>query len=207
MVQCVMTSAAKLPCKNKAFEGLEVDGQCVCKMHYMNHMLAIKLNEIAASKPPAVEEPVNLIPCISKTKDGKACRHPSIKDCDGMCKIHFEAAKRASAPPSPAKVKPKCISQTKDNKPCGNYQKDGCDSMCSRCFNRIANEEKVAAEKEAKKNKPKVTSKINIESVISKSKQVLLASLPPPMQDNAEGSEEEEAEVIQNVSAVLPSGF
>jgi hypothetical protein len=203
-----MTSAAKKPCKNKAFEGLEIDGKCVCKNHWQQHMLTIKLNEIAASKPPVVEEPVNLIPCISKTKDGKACRHPSIKDCDGMCKIHFEAVKRASAPPSPAKEKPKCTSQTKDNKPCANYQKDGCNNMCNRCFNRIQNEEKAAAEKEAKKNKPKATSTISITSEISKSKQVLLASLPPPMQNDAEEEEEtEEAEVIQTVSASFPAGF
>ncbi len=203
-----MTNAAKKPCKNKAFEGLEIDGKCVCKMHYANHMLTIKLNEIAALKPPMVEEPVNLIPCISKTKDGKSCRHPSIKDCDGMCKIHFEATKRASAPPSPAKEKPKCVSQTKENKPCGNYQKDGCDGMCNRCFTRIQNEEKAAAEKEAKKNKPKAKSSINIDSVISKSKQVLLASLPPPMPDTAE-EEEEDTEAIPSVSAVvsLPPGF
>jgi len=202
-----MTNAAKLPCKNKAVEGLEVDGKCVCKNHYANYMLTIKLNEIAASKPPVVEEKVELIPCISKTKDGKACKHHAIKDCEGMCKIHFEAAKRASAPPSPAKEKPKCTSQTKDNKPCANYQKDGCDNMCNRCFNRIKNEEKAAIEKEAKKSKPKATSKINIESVISKSKQVLLAGLPNPQFEDSETADEEETEVIQSVSAALPPGF
>jgi hypothetical protein len=201
-----MTNAAKLQCKNNAFEGLEIDGKCVCKNHYANHMLTIKLNEIAASKPPVVEEPVVFIPCVAKTKDGKACRHPSIKDCDGMCKIHFEAAKRASAPPSPVKEKPKCVSQTKDNKPCANYQKDGCDDMCQRCFNKIKRTQTANIEKEAKKNKPKATSKINIESVISKSKQVLLASLPPPQLEDSE-EVEEEGGVIESVSAVLPKGF
>ena len=206
MTKCVMTNIKSEPCKNNAIEGLEVDGKCVCKNHYANHMLTLKLNELALSKPPKVEEPVELIPCVAKTKDGNACKHHAVKDCDGMCKIHYGAAKRASAPPSPVKEKAKSVSQTKDNKPCANYQKDGCDDMCQRCFNKIKRTQTANIEKEAKKNKPKATSKINIDSVISKSKQVLLASLPPPMLDTAE-EEEEEGEVIESVSATLPTGF
>jgi hypothetical protein len=202
-----MTSAAKQPCKNKAVEGLEVDGKCVCKNHYANYMLTIKLKEIAAAKPPVVEEKVELIPCISKTKDGKACRHHSVKDCDGLCKIHFEAAKRAAAPPTPPKEKPKCVSQTKDNKPCGNYQKDGCDSMCQRCFTRIKREQDATAAKEAKKNKSKATSNVSVQSDIEKAKHILLGSIPPMTFPSSNEEEGEEETVIPSVNLNLPSGF
>ncbi len=204
MTNCVMINSNKQPCKNKAVEGLEIDGKCVCKNHYANHMLMIKLNEIAATKPKITEEPVELIPCKAKTKDGKACRHHAVKDCDGLCKIHFESAKRAAAPPTPPKEKPKCVSQTKDNKPCGNYQKDGCDSMCQRCFDRIKRANDKTAAKEAKKNKIKSTSSVSVQSEIEKAKSILLSSIPP-IQNSTE--ETEEAEEISSVSVSLPDGF
>lgn len=205
MTNCVMINSNKQPCKNKSVEGLTIGDKCVCKQHYANHMLMEKLNEIAAAKPPVKEEPVELIPCKAKTKDGKACRHHSIKDCDGLCKIHFEAAKRASAPPTPPKEKPKCVAQTKDNKPCSNYQKDGCDSMCQRCFIRIKREQDAVIAKEAKKNKSKATSSVSVQSDIEKAKSILLGSIPPMTFSSNEENEEET--VIPSVNLNLPSGF
>jgi hypothetical protein len=198
-----MINSNKQPCKNKAVDGLMIEDKCVCKQHYANHMLMIKLNEIAATKPKIVEEPVELIPCKAKTKDGKACRHHAIKDCDGLCKIHFESAKRAAAPPTPPKEKPKCVSQTTDNKPCNNYQKDGCDSMCQRCFDRIKRANEKASAKEAKKNKIKSTSSVSVQSEIEKAKNILLSSIPPLSSVN----EEEEEGTIEKVNASLPAGF
>jgi len=207
MTNCMMINSNKQPCKNKSVEGLTIEDKCVCKQHYANHMLMIKLDEIAASKPKTVEEPVELIPCKATTKDGKACRHHSVKDCDGLCKIHFGYAKRAAAPPSPPKEKPKCVSQTKDNKPCSNYQKDGCDSMCQRCFTRIKREQDAVTAKETKKNKSKATSSLSVQSDIDKAKSILLGNIPPMSFPSSNEEDGDEESVIPSVNLNLPSGF
>ena len=134
-------------CKNKASPGLEMDGNSLCKAHYANHMLNIKLQELGLMDKEEVSSKSST-PCSQTVKANKKhpegpCSKMSSEGCEGMCKLHFRMAQKASSSPkteSPQTPRNKCKSLTKEGKECTNYEAVDCEGMCSRHFKSSKND-------------------------------------------------------------------
>ena len=165
MTFCGIKNAKGTQCKNKAADGFFIQEVSVCKHHYGNHMIELKQAELDALNPPKKEvEPVEIIPCKCKTKEGtkdeKPCQNKASSGCDGMCTTHYNSyqkrMKKESAPPPEPKMYSPCKQIIKDPKEgpkqCSQLEADKCDGYCKRHYNLKLKVEKELAEKQAKQN-------------------------------------------------------
>jgi hypothetical protein len=165
MTFCGIKNAKNTQCKNKAADGFFILEVAVCKHHYGNHMIELKQSEIEATNPPRKEvEPVEIVPCKCKTKEGtkdeKPCQNKASANFDGMCTTHYKAQQKKlekeAAPPSEPKMYSPCKQIIKDpkegSKSCSQLEIDNCDGYCKRHYNLKLKTEKMASEKTAKQN-------------------------------------------------------
>ena len=165
MTFCGIKNAKNTQCKNKAADGFFILEVAVCKHHYGNHMIELKQAEIEATNPPKKEvEPVEIVPCKCKTKEGtkdeKPCQNKASTEYDGMCTTHYKAhqkklEKEAAPPPEPKMYSP-CKQIIKDpkegSKQCSQLEADKCDGYCKRHYNLKLKVEKEAEEKLTKQS-------------------------------------------------------
>ena len=186
------------PCKRKAVDGLLFEDEPVCKQHYANAMLAIKMSEINALKVPeniVVEPPVK---CLGMTKKGEACKNDGIKANEGLCKAHYKIfvkerekvldAENDPKPAEPVVPKTKCKGLTADGKECKNYEAESCEGYCKRHHDKMnkpaepADETKVSkAPKESKGSKGSKVSPISDKSVdelLAEAKRLAMPKMP-----------------------------
>ena len=196
MTNCSGKTTKDEPCKRKAVDGLLIDNEPVCKQHYANAMLAIKMAEINALTVPeniVVEPPVK---CLGMTKKGEACKNDGIKDHEGLCKAHYkifvknrEKALDAENDPKPAEPvvpKTKCKGLTADGKECKNYEAESCEGYCKRHHDKMnkpadpVTEKKVSkTAKDPKGSKDSPISDKSVDELLAEAKRLAMPKLPP----------------------------
>jgi hypothetical protein len=186
MTNCCGKTTKGEPCKRKAVDGLEIDGEMLCKQHYANSMLAVKMNEIGALKVPeeVVSEPP--VKCVGTTKKGEPCKNDGLKDCEGLCKAHHKVLvksreKKDEAENDPKTTEPvvskiKCKGMTSEGKECKNYEAENCDSYCKRHFDKL-NKDTTKAKTE--KKSPTVSDK-SVDELLAEAKRLAMPKLPSP---------------------------
>jgi hypothetical protein len=160
MTFCGIKNAKNTQCKNKAADGFFIQEVAVCKHHYGNHMIELKQVELDALNPPKKEvEPIEIVPCKCKTKEGtkdeKPCQNKASALYDGMCTTHYNAHQKklnkASVPIEEPKMYSPCKQIIKDpkegSKQCSQLEADNCDGYCKRHHNLKLKTEKEAEEK------------------------------------------------------------
>ena len=192
MTNCSGKTTKGEPCKRKAVDGLLLEDEPVCKQHYANAMLAIKMAEINALKVPeniVVEPPVK---CLGMTKKGEACKNDGIKDHEGLCKAHYKIfvkerektldAENDPKPAEPMAPKTKCKGLTADGKECKNYEADTCEGYCKRHHDKInkpASEPKAPkGSKEEKASKPSPISDKSVDELLAEAKRLAMPKMP-----------------------------
>lgn len=186
MTNCCGKTTKGEPCKRKAFDGLTVNDEPVCKQHYANAMLEIKMNEINALKVPEtiISEPP--VKCVGMTKKGESCKNDGLKDQEGLCKSHYKIViknreKKAEAendpkPTEPMVPKTKCKGMTTDGKECKNYEAEKCDGYCKRHFDKLNKVEKEKTEKTEKKS-PIISDK-SVDELLAEAKRLAMPKIP-----------------------------
>jgi hypothetical protein len=195
MTNCSGKTTKGEPCKRKAVDGLLLEDEPVCKQHYENAMLAIKMAEINALKVPeniVVEPPVK---CLGMTKKGEACKNDGIKDHEGLCKAHYKIfvkereknldAENDPKPTEPVVPKTKCKGLTADGNECKNYEADACEGYCKRHhdkMNKPASESKAPKEPKAPKGskdlKPSPISDKSVDELLAEAKRLAMPKMP-----------------------------
>jgi hypothetical protein len=200
MTNCCGKTTKGESCKRKAVDGLEINGEAVCKQHYANSMLAIKMNEIGALKVPeeVVSEPP--VKCVGTTKKGEPCKNDGLKDCEGLCKAHHKMhvknlEKKAEAendpkPTEPSVPKVKCKGVTSDGKECKNYEAEKCDGYCKRHFDKMNKTEKEKTEKKS----PTVSDK-SVDELLAEAKRLAMPKMPSSSDNPFSNTEVPEIEV------------
>jgi hypothetical protein len=199
MTNCSGKTTKGEPCKRKAVDGLLLEDEPVCKQHYANAMLAIKMAEINALKVPeniVVEPPVK---CVGMTKKGEACKNDGIKDHEGLCKAHYKIfvkerektldAENDPKPAEPMVPKTKCKGLTTEGKECKNYEADACEGYCKRHHDKMnkpaepsepSDPKKASkkASKEAKASKPSPISDKSVDELLAEAKRLAMPKMP-----------------------------
>ena len=183
MTNCCGKTTKGEPCKRKAVDGLMINEEPVCKQHYANAMLDIKMKEIGALKVPeeVVSEPP--VKCVGTTKKGEPCKNDGLKDMEGLCKAHYKVLvknreKKAEAendpkPTEPQAPKVKCKGITSDGKECKNYEAEKCDGYCKRHFDKMNKTEKEKTEKKS----PTVSDK-SVDELLAEAKRLAMPKMP-----------------------------
>lgn len=183
MTNCCGKTTKGEPCKRKAVDGLEINGEAVCKQHYANAMLDIKMKEIEALKVPeeVVSEPS--VKCVGTTKKGEPCKNDGLKSQEGLCKAHYKIhvknnEKKADSENDPKPTEPqipkvKCKGITSDGKECKNYEAEKCDGFCKRHFDK-ANK----TEKEKPENKSPMVSDKSVDELLAEAKRLAMPKMP-----------------------------
>jgi hypothetical protein len=183
MTNCCGKTTKGEPCKRKAVDGLEIDGEMMCKQHYANSMLLVKMNEIGALKVPeeVVSEPS--VKCVGTTKKGEPCKNDGLKDHEGLCKSHYKIVvknreKKAESendpkPTEPIVPKVKCKGMTVDGKECKNYEAEKCDGHCKRHFDKLNKVEKEKTEK-----KSPIMSDKSVDELLAEAKRLAMPKMP-----------------------------
>jgi hypothetical protein len=200
MTNCSGKTTKGEPCKRKAVDGLLLENEPVCKQHYANAMLAIKMAEINALKVPeniVVEPPVK---CVGMTKKGEACKNDGIKANEGLCKAHYKIfvkerektldAENDPKPTEPMVPKTKCKGLTADGKECKNYEADACEGYCKRHhdkMNKPASEPKGSKDlKESKGSKSSPISDKSVDELLAEAKRLAMPKLPAKPAEDVE---------------------
>jgi len=183
MTNCCGKTTKGEPCKRKAVDGLEIEGEVMCKQHYANAMLAMKMNELGSLKVPEeiVSEPP--VKCVGTTKKGDPCKNDGLKDHDGLCKAHYKIhvknlekksdSENDPKPAEPIVPKVKCKGITSDGKECKNYEADKCDGYCKRHFDKLNKTEKEKSEKKS----PTLSDK-SVDELLAEAKRLAMPKLP-----------------------------
>jgi hypothetical protein len=185
MTNCSGKTTKGEPCKRKAVDGLLLEDEPVCKQHYANAMLAIKMAEINALKVPeniVVEPPVK---CLGMTKKGEACKNDGIKDHEGLCKAHYKIfvkerektldAENDPKPAEPVVPKTKCKGLTTEGKECKNYEADACEGYCKRHHDKM---NKTAKESKDSKASASPISDKSVDELLAEAKRLAMPKLP-----------------------------